>query len=509
MSALEDITSTAHLGTLGARLTYRHAAVAPRASEALASRQQWERRYRRLLRVSDSAVVLVACMLASALSLLATSPQVLAADPGLLIRVPLSTALIWMLSLSLFNTREPAIMGTGVTEYKRVAHATGLAFGALAIVFLLFEWQGIRTQLSLALPAGTLALVVTRWQWRRWLVRQRTHGRYASRTVIVGALEEVEYALRTLGHEGRLGYKVVGTVVLDEAPSALVVDDHIYPVVSGSEAVRDAAHSLRADTILVAGQPSEDPSFIKRLAWEIEGTAAELVLSSRIADVAGPRMSLRPVEGMPLIHVRIPRFDGGAYLLKRGLDVAVAVLALLAFSPFALVIALAIKLDDGGPVFFRQSRVGRDGDDFPMLKFRSMRVDAEQHLAALRETNEGSGLLFKLRHDPRVTRVGRILRKYSLDEIPQFWNVLCGDMSVVGPRPPLPAEVSMYDTAVSRRLYIKPGITGPWQVGGRSDLSWDESVRLDLRYVENWSVFEDLQIMWRTVKVMVRPEGAY
>jgi len=390
-----------------------------------------------------------------------------------------------------------------------VAHATGLAFGALAIVFLLFEWQGIRTQLYFALPAGTLALVVTRWQWRRWLVRQRTHGRYASRTVIVGALEEVEYALRTLGHEGRLGYKVVGTVVLDEAPSALVIDGHIYPVVFGSEAVRDAAHSLRADTILVAGQPSGDPTFIKRLAWEIEGTAAELVLSSRIADVAGPRMSLRPVEGMPLIHVRIPRFDGGAYLLKRGLDIAVAALALLAFSPFALVIALAIKLDDGGPVFFRQSRVGRDGGDFPMLKFRSMRVDAEQHLAALLETNDGSGLLFKMKHDPRVTRVGRILRKYSLDEIPQFWNVLCGDMSVVGPRPPLPAEVSMYDTAVSRRLYIKPGITGPWQVGGRSDLSWDESVRLDLRYVENWSVFEDLQIMWRTVKVMVRPEGAY
>ena len=509
MSALEDIASGPHLATLGARLTYRHAAVAPRASEALASRQQWERRYRTLLRISDSAVVLLACLLASALSLLATSPRILAEDPGLLVRVPLSTALIWMLALSLFNTREAAIMGVGVTEYKRVAHATGLAFGALAIAFLLFEWQGIRTQLYFALPIGILALVWTRWLWRRWLCRQRAVGRYASRTVIVGAREEVEYALRTLGHEGRLGYKVVGTAILDESPSALVVDDHIYPVFAGSAPLRETAHSLRADTILVAGQPSGDPTFVKRLAWELEGTAAEVVLSSRLADVAGPRMSLRPVEGMPLIHVRIPRFDGGVYLLKRGLDIVVALLALIAFAPFAVIIACAIAIDDPGPVFFRQSRVGRDGHDFHMLKFRSMRVDAEKHLAALRAANEGSGPLFKLKHDPRVTRVGRVLRKYSLDEVPQFWNVLRGDMSVVGPRPPLPDEVSMYDTAVSRRLYIKPGITGPWQVGGRSDLSWDESVRLDLRYVENWSVFEDLQIMWRTVKVMVSPEGAY
>lgn len=509
MSALEDIASGPHLATLGARLTYRHAAVAPRASEALASRQQWERRYRTLLRISDSAVVLLACLLASALSLLATSPRILAEDPGLLVRVPLSTALIWMLALSLFNTREAAIMGVGVTEYKRVAHATGLAFGALAIAFLLFEWEGIRTQLYFALPAGILALVWTRWLWRRWLCRQRAVGRYASRTVIVGAREEVEYALRTLGHEGRLGYKVVGTAILDESPSALVVDDHIYPVFTGSAPLRDTAHFLRADTILVAGQPSGDPTFVKRIAWELEGTAAEVVLSSRLADVAGPRMSLRPVEGMPLIHVRIPRFDGGAYLLKRGLDVIVALLALIAFAPFGVIIACAIAIDDPGPVFFRQSRVGRDGHDFRMLKFRSMRVDAEKQLAALRATNEGSGPLFKLKHDPRVTRVGRVLRKYSLDEVPQFWNVLRGDMSVVGPRPPLPDEVSMYDTAVSRRLYIKPGITGPWQVGGRSDLSWDESVRLDLRYVENWSVFEDLQIMWRTVKVMVSPEGAY
>lgn len=509
MSAVEEVAPSLYLPGFAPRQVQREAAVAPRASEALVSRQQWERRYRTILRVSDTAVVLSACILASVFSLLATAPSILRADPALLVRVPLCTALIWLLMLSLFNTREAAIIGVGVSEYKRVAHATGLAFGTLAIFFLLFEWEGIRTQLSFALPAGILALVWSRWLWRRWLCRQRALGRYASRTVIVGGREDVEYALRTLGHDGRIGYRVVGVAILDESPAALVVDGHVYPVVHGSDSVVPAATALHADTILVASQPTKDPTFVKRLAWELEGTAAEVVLSSRIADVAGPRMSLRPVEGMPLIHVRIPRFDGGAYLLKRGLDIAVSSLALLAFAPFAAVIALFIAIDDPGPVFFQQDRVGRDGRHFRMLKFRSMRVDAEAQLAALRADNDGAGLLFKLKHDPRVTRVGHVLRKYSLDEVPQFWNVLRGDMSVVGPRPPLPDEVSMYDTAVSRRLYIKPGITGPWQVGGRSDLSWDESVRLDLRYVENWSVFEDLQIMWRTVKVMVRPEGAY
>ncbi len=334
-------------------------------------------------------------------------------------------------------------------------------------------------------------------------------GRYASRTVIVGSRDDVEYAIRTLGGDGKLGYSVVGTAVLDDDATALRVDGHTYPTVRGADKVPRAAEALSADTIIVAGQPVGDPTYIKRLAWELEGTAAELVLSSRIADVAGPRMSLRPVEGMPLIHVRIPSFEGGAHLVKRALDVVVAGIALTLFAPIAFVIAMAIKLDDPGPAFFHQERVGRDGRTFKMVKFRSMRVNAEAELAKLLEANEGAGPLFKLKEDPRVTRIGSFLRRYSLDEVPQFWNVLRGDMSVVGPRPPLPSEVTAYDGTVFRRLYIKPGITGPWQVGGRSDLSWEESVRLDLRYVENWSVLSDIVLMWRTVKVMIKPEGAY
>jgi lipopolysaccharide/colanic/teichoic acid biosynthesis glycosyltransferase len=207
--------------------------------------------------------------------------------------------------------------------------------------------------------------------------------------------------------------------------------------------------------------------------------------------------------------MRVSSFSCGWHIAMRALDVAVAVAALIPIAIIYPALALLIKLDSRGPVLFFQERVGRDGIPFKMVKFRSMSTDAEQRLSALKEQNEGSGLLFKMRNDPRITRIGRILRKLSLDELPQFWNVLIGDMSVVGPRPPLPVEVAGYDDRVFRRLYLKPGITGLWQVSGRSDLPWDESVRLDLRYVENWSVMNDLHIMWRTARAMAQPSGAY
>lgn len=452
-------------------------------------------------------IVTVACVLAA----LASAPHLLLTDPAQLARMSLSTAAVWLAALALFNTREPKAMGGGTTEYTRVTHATGLAFGLLAIAYVLFDGSGIRTQLLFALPAGLFVLLVARWAMRRWLLRQRLVGRYASRTIVVGTRDDVEYVIRTLGKSSWLGYEIVGTSLIDDArgTGAMNIDGRIYPVVRGTDAASRAARELEADTIFVASRPAGDPEYVKRLAWELEGTAAELVLSSRIADVAGPRMSLRPVEGMPLIHVQIPVFEGGAHVAKRALDIVVSALALLAFAPFALLIGLLIKVDDPGPVFFRQARVGRDGCEFTMIKFRSMRVNAEAELATLRAGNEGAGPLFKMKSDPRVTRVGTYLRKFSLDEVPQFWNVLIGDMSVVGPRPPLPSEVTAYDGTVFRRLYIKPGITGPWQVGGRSDLSWEESVRLDLSYVENWSVMADLRIMWRTARVMIAPKGAY
>ncbi len=510
MSAIDEVAPAIQLPGFGHLVAARRdRSTAPRASAALVSRQQWERRYRTQLRVSDTAIVMLLCIATSVAPLLTAVPPPSGVQAWEALRAPLCAIVLWLVSLSLFNTRVTTVMGVGPTEYTRVAHATGLAFGMLAILAVVFDWGGLGGFLLVTLPLGLFLLLLSRWTNRRWLTRQRLRGSYSSRTVVVGTRDDIEYAIRTISPEGRLGYRVVGVAVLDEDAGSITVDGITYPATHGTDAVARTAHALRADTIVVTNQPNDDPSYVKRLAWELEGTASELVLCSRIADVAGPRMTLSPVEGLPLIHVKIPMFEGSAYMYKRALDIITSSLALLVFAPFAAVIALLIKLDDPGPALFYQSRVGRDGREFKMVKFRSMRVDAESELQALLAANEGAGLLFKMKDDPRVTRVGRVLRRFSLDEVPQFWNVLRGDMSVVGPRPPLPSEVTAYDGNVYRRLYIKPGITGPWQVGGRSDLSWEESVRLDLRYVENWSVLSDLVLMWRTALVMLRPEGAY
>ncbi|KQV00302.1 polyprenyl glycosylphosphotransferase [Microbacterium sp. Root322] len=508
MTSVEDALSIARTGFVPvaaprATKSVTRTVVTPRPSATLERRRQWERRYRMRLRTTDAAVILFAMGLTAAVELSTgvSVPEVL--------RNGIPLAALWYLMLSALHTRDAALFRASATEYRGVAHATGLAFGIIAIVAVLLAWKSMQLTLLLGLPVGVLTLLVTRWLWRHWLQKQRTQGRFASRTLVVGNRDDVEYVVRTLHPIGASGYQVVGATLLDGNARDIVIDDTRFPVLGNVNSVSSVAAEVGADTIIVASRPEGEPEFVKQLSWQLEGTAAELVLSSRLTDVAGPRISFAPVEGLPLIQVQIPTYEGGQHLLKRALDVAVATLALIPIGLLAPVLALLIKMDSPGPVFFFQERVGRDGRRFKMVKFRSMKTDAEKQLAMLKEQNEGAGLLFKMKDDPRVTRVGKVLRKLSLDELPQFWNVLIGDMSVVGPRPPLPSEVTAYDGTVFRRLYIKPGITGLWQVSGRSDLSWDESVRLDLRYVENWSVMNDLQIMWRTAKVMVQPSGAY
>ncbi|WP_336645742.1 sugar transferase [Microbacterium sp. USHLN186] len=477
--------------------------VAPRATTTLEQRRRWERHYRSLLHVTDVAMIGLAVGLTASIQLqLGASPLDTALRASLL-------CALWLAMLGGTHTRDAALFRPSAVEYRGVAHATGLAFGILAIGDALTSLHGMQLLLLVALPLGLGLLMLSRWSWRRWLVQQRNQGSYTSRTLVVGERDDVEYVVDSLSRSNSAGLRIVGVTLLDGNARELVVGDGAYPVLGNLRTVGAVARDLGADTIIVASRPQGDADFVKRLSWQLEGTAAELVLSSRLTDVAGPRLSFEALDGLPLIRMQIPTYSGGQHLVKRALDVGVAFCALVPIALMLPVLALLIKLDSPGPVFFFQERVGRDGKLFKMVKFRSMRTDAEQQLAALREQNEGAGLLFKMKDDPRVTRVGRVLRKLSLDELPQFWNVLVGDMSVVGPRPPLPSEVTGYDGKVFRRLYIKPGITGLWQVSGRSDLSWDESVRLDLRYVENWSVVSDLQIMWRTAKVMLRPSGAY
>lgn len=483
--------------------------VTPVTTKTLERRQRWERQYRLRLALTDTAVVLGATGVAAWVQI-ATIAQVDVADaPWQYTRVFLLTATIWILLLALFQTRSTKIFGQGMTEYRRVLHATGLAFGILAIAFVVMQSQGIRTQILIALPLGIIGLLAGRLAWRRWLQRKRAVGAFASRTLVAGNRHDVEYVISTLRASGQSAYHVIGVTIDGCSDDAVTLDGTTYSACGTMHSVAQSAVQLGADAVILATTPESDRSYIKTLTWQLEGTAAELVLSSPLVDVAGPRMSLKPMEGLPLIQVAIPTFEGGRHLIKRVIDIAFSSLALLVVLVALPFIALAIKLDDGGPVFFRQRRVGRDGREFFMLKFRSMRVDAEKQLAALQAQNESGGPLFKMKSDPRITRVGAFLRKYSIDEFPQFWNVFVGDMSLVGPRPPLPAETHKYGGTVYRRLYINPGITGPWQTSGRSNLSWEESVRLDLRYVENWSVLGDFVLLWRTIGSVLKAEGAY
>jgi exopolysaccharide biosynthesis polyprenyl glycosylphosphotransferase len=480
----------------------------PRSTSTLTRRLRWERRTRAQLLVTDVLVVLCATgLIAAAASAVMTGLRSVAQEQQL--AAPALTAAVWLLMLAAIHSRDAGVLGSGATEYRRVAHATGLAFAVLAAAALMVEWPQLRMQLLAAIPIGLLGLLVGRWQWRRQLIARRRAGEWASRTILVGDRDEIAYVLERLEKTADLSFHVVGAAVRGDPGEPLELRGRRVPVLSTAMSVAENAERMGADTVILAASTDADPDYLTRLRRQLEGTCAELVLFSRLTDVAGPRISFRPLDGLPLIQVRIPTFNGGRHGLKRALDIAVSTCALVVVAIVAVPIAIAIKLDSPGPVLFRQQRIGRDGQRFAMLKFRTMHVDAEQRLEELRALNEAAGPLFKLKADPRVTRVGGFLRRHSLDELPQFWNALRGEMSVVGPRPPLPNEATDYDEVVMRRLYLKPGITGLWQISGRSDLTWQESVRLDLRYIENWSVMEDLMIIVKTVRIVMHPTGAY
>ncbi|MFC7403033.1 sugar transferase [Citricoccus sp. GCM10030269] len=490
------------------------ASSAPAVASASRTATYWRDRYRRGVLLTDVTVVVLASALAGYVSMQAfTDPD----RPAVVVAGVV--VVLWTILLQLFRTRSPRGMAVGSAEYKRVIDATAATAGVYAILALLIDGIGGRYYLLIAFPAGLAGLLVNRWLWRTWLHRGRIHGRALSDVVVVGQSADVRYVLHQIERKSGAAYRVVGVVLDGPAPTgdaenaeeeagidALALH---APSFMGTAQVNTAVDRLRADAVIVAGQLSGGSRTIRDLAWSLEESKTEIILVSSLTNVAGPRISVRPVEGLPLMHVEQPTFDGGRHLIKRTMDVVVAALALAVLSPLFAVLAVLIHRDSPGGVFFTQTRIGRRGRRFRMYKFRTMRATAEDEKQELVTGNDGAGPLFKLKDDPRVTRIGKVLRRHSLDELPQFWNVLQGDMSLVGPRPPLPAEVATYAGHEGRRLYIKPGLTGLWQINGRSNLGWDESVRLDLYYVENWSVTGDLQIMWRTFKVMIQPEGAY
>jgi exopolysaccharide biosynthesis polyprenyl glycosylphosphotransferase len=379
----------------------------------------------------------------------------------------------------------------------------GLIAGAAVISYAL-ELDLARSYVLVALPTAIVAVVVLRFALRKRLHCARARGESLRRVIVVGHELSVIGITRQLRRERYHGLEVVGACLPPDHDGVLDL-----PVYGTFDDIASAVDVADADTVVVLSCPELDGVALRRLAWRLERDEVDLVVASALIDVAGARTTIRPFDGLPMLHVEHPRLHGGIRVVKELVDRVGALALLLLFGPVLLAVALCVRITSRGPVLFRQVRVGRDGREFRIFKFRSMYVDAEARLAELRHLNEYDGVLFKMRDDPRVTPVGRWLRRFSLDELPQLLNVLAGQMSLVGPRPPLPSEVAAYADDVRRRLAVKPGMTGLWQVSGRSDLPWEEAVRLDLRYVENWSLSLDLVILLRTMTAVVRSSGAY
>jgi exopolysaccharide biosynthesis polyprenyl glycosylphosphotransferase len=411
----------------------------------------------------------------------------------------------WLIVLSLYETRSPRYIGTGAGEYRRIVDSAIRLFALVAIIAYVFKLDIARGYVFIAFPLGVLVLLLTRWMWRQWLNAQRRNGHFSSNVVLVGSIASVEHIARELMRHPEEGYRVVGACVPNGVIGSTLVGASV-PVLGRIADTVTALRSIGADTVAVTSSDDLGAQAVRELSWELEGGREHLIVAPSLTEVNGPRIHTRPVAGLPLIHVEMPRYEGATLLLKRTFDVVGAGVFALVLSPFLVVLAIIVKLSSPGPVFYRQERIGLRGEPFAMLKFRSMRVNADDELAALLAAQGRVNTpLFKPDNDPRITPIGRFLRRHSLDEFPQLFNVLLGSMSLVGPRPQREGEVALYDAAARRRLLLKPGMSGLWQVGGRSSLDWEDAIRLDLYYVENWSLTGDVVILWKTVRAVLAP----
>ena len=470
----------------------------------------WYARYRARLLVADSLIVTTALVVTH----LWTFQDELSVVVGGT-RVPYWIAAMllgvtWVIALGAQESRGRQVLGAGAEEYKRVLQGSIAAFGVAAIAAYSTQAHLSRMFFLAALPIGTLMLLASRMAWRQSLARARARGRSLTPCIVLGPPVEAADTIADLRRHPLAGYTPVGVALTSPITT---LDRDARTRFDGVELIDvDRLPGTLAATatpfaVVVADGVARQT--VRQLAWSLENSAVELMLVSRLTDVAGPRMSISPLPGANLVHVDLPHYSRWKHAQKRAFDVVVSSVALVLLAPVMALIALVVRGSDGGPAIFRHTRIGQDGVPFTMHKFRTMHSDAESKVAELIAAHGGRALLFKIEDDPRVTRVGAVLRKYSLDELPQFWDVLRGHMCIVGPRPQVAREVAEYTDDAHRRLLIKPGITGLWQVNGRSELGPEDAIRLDLRYVENWSLAEDIAIVLRTVKVVLRPRGAY
>lgn len=459
-------------------------------------RRRWERKYRIVLLVADGLAAAAAAFLIHA----AYGRWAVA-----LVLPP-----TWILAMLAHRSYDRSTLGLGTEEYRRVLRGA-VALPALAAVahWLFTHDSGLLHDMTMAaIPVAAIALPV-RYLLRRRLHRRWARGRDRSATLLIGPANGIVELVRVLRRGGTHELQAVG-VCLSDPENAAEVRKLGLPVLGGFGDMNDVVHALGVSTVVALPVPDSDFSALRRMSWAAAAQGVDFLLAPVLADVSTSRLAVRPTNGVPLVRIKAPDLSRTSRVPKELLDRSFAGALLLLLALPMLLIALIVRLDSSGAALFRQQRVGRYGDHFTMLKFRTMRPDSEALRAELEHLNQNSdGLLFKVRKDPRITRVGSFLRRSSLDELPQLINVARGHMSLVGPRPPLPEEVEEYTPDVKRRLLVKPGLTGLWQVSGRSDLPWDEAVRLDLGYVDNWSMGLDLSILARTGSAVVRGTGAY
>ncbi|WP_432561345.1 sugar transferase [Kineococcus sp. SYSU DK003] len=480
----------------------------PRSAPVRGRLARWQREYVRTIVVADAVAALLGALAGWAVRF-GDAPLHTGTVSGLSVAwTMVLLPPVWVLAMLLFRAYEPRFLGVGSEEFQKVLLAGTTVVAAVGTASWAFQLDVARGFVVVALPVAGILTVLGRLAVRRLLHRRRAAGQCMQSTVVAGHPQAVAALVRQVRRNTDHGLRV-DAICTPDGRSTDELDALGVPVLGDLNRIAAVAGELDADVVATLTSPELDGPVLRRLGWELEDTRADLIVAPALTDVVGPRVVIRPVSGLPLLHVDRPELRGVRHVGKALFDRGSAALGLLLLSPLFLLLAVLIKLDSPGPVFFRQTRVGRDGREFQMVKFRSMVVDAERLLIDLRSRSEGNGLLFKMRQDPRVTRVGSFLRRYSVDELPQLFNVVGGSMSLVGPRPPLPKEVAEYGDDLRRRLLVKPGLTGLWQVSGRSDLDLEESTRLDLQYVENWSPAFDVMILAKTAQAVLGGRGAY
>jgi exopolysaccharide biosynthesis polyprenyl glycosylphosphotransferase len=464
-------------------------------NDARRVRPRWRNRYTRLLVLCDGVAALAAMALAARFG---------AAAPGAPLVVGAAAAVV--VAVTLNRAYEHRFLGHGTDELWRVWTACVYLLALASLSGYALATDVVRCLVVVGIPLSAVGVVAVHGVARVALHRMRRRGRCVQKVVAIGSERSVAELVRATRSEPNAGLEIVGCCVTRSRGASI---EEVRVLGAPAQALA-ALRAVRADTVILTAWSDVAQDDLRRLSWDLEGSGAQLLVAPRLAEVSAPRMHIRTVRGQPLLNIEEPEFTGLRRVAKKALDLGLTVPGVLVLLPLLLAIAILVRTSSPGPVLFRQERVGKHTAPFRMTKFRSMYVDAEQRLTQLEHLNEhGGGPLFKMREDPRVTPVGRHLRRFSLDELPQLFDVLLGRMSLVGPRPPLPREVQLYEDDVRRRLRVRPGITGLWQVSGRSDLSWEESVRLDLSYVENWSLGQDLKIIAKTVAAVLRRSGAY